>query len=75
MVPAHGTMRAGAGTGYSDCCGLSGWGAPIPCGIFAVWLRLRLPAQIGKEVPMKIVVVKSPKFLNGILRKLFGIKD
>ncbi|MCI9505615.1 MAG: stage V sporulation protein SpoVM [Oscillospiraceae bacterium] len=24
---------------------------------------------------MKIVVVKSPKFLNGILRKLFGMKD
>jgi len=24
---------------------------------------------------MKIVVVKSPKFLNGILRKLFGIKE
>ncbi|MCI8438138.1 MAG: stage V sporulation protein SpoVM [Oscillospiraceae bacterium] len=24
---------------------------------------------------MKIVVVKSPKLLSGILRKLFGMKD
>ncbi|MDE7242633.1 MAG: stage V sporulation protein SpoVM [Oscillospiraceae bacterium] len=24
---------------------------------------------------MKIVVVKSPKFLSGILRKLFGMKE
>jgi len=24
---------------------------------------------------MKIVVVKSPRFLNGILRRLFGIKE
>ncbi|MCI9165563.1 MAG: stage V sporulation protein SpoVM [Oscillospiraceae bacterium] len=24
---------------------------------------------------MKIVVVKSPKFLNGILRRLFGMKE
>ncbi|MCI8301918.1 MAG: stage V sporulation protein SpoVM [Oscillospiraceae bacterium] len=24
---------------------------------------------------MKIVVIKSPRFLNGILRKLFGIKE
>ncbi|MCI9678077.1 MAG: stage V sporulation protein SpoVM [Oscillospiraceae bacterium] len=28
-----------------------------------------------KEVPMKIVVVKSPKLLTGILRKIFGIKE
>jgi len=24
---------------------------------------------------MKIVVVKSPRFLNGILRRIFGIKE
>ena len=28
-----------------------------------------------KEVPMKIVVVKPPRCLSGILRKLFGIKE
>jgi len=24
---------------------------------------------------MKIVVIKSPRFLNGILRRIFGIKE
>ncbi|MDL2273657.1 stage V sporulation protein SpoVM [Oscillospiraceae bacterium OttesenSCG-928-G22] len=24
---------------------------------------------------MKVIVVRSPRFLRGILRKLFGIKD
>jgi hypothetical protein len=28
-----------------------------------------------EEAPMKIVVVKSPRFLNGILRRIFGIKE
>jgi hypothetical protein len=28
-----------------------------------------------KEAPMKIVVIKSPKFFSGILRKIFGMKE
>lgn len=29
----------------------------------------------GKEVPVKIVIVKSPKFLGGLLRRIFKMKD
>ena len=43
--------------------------------LMAHWLRLCLYAQIGKEDTMKIVVVKSPKFLKGILRMIFGMKE
>ena len=75
MVQGAGPLRDSSGDRYSDCRYLSGGSAPVPCGISADRLRLCLSAQVGKEVPMKIVVVKSPRFLNGILRKLFGIKE
>ena len=75
MVSFHWAVRLGAGLWYSDLCHLSGGGAPVPCGIFAHRLRLCVYAQVGKENGMKIVVVKSPKFLKGILRMLFGIRE
>lgn len=75
MVSLYWPVRLGAGMRYFDLCHLSGGGAPVPCGIFADWLWLRVYAQVGKEKRMKIVVVKSPKFLKGILRMLFGIRE
>ena len=65
----------GAWVRYPDICHISGGRAPLPCGISADRLRLCLYAQVGKEIAMKIVIVKSPKFLKGILRMLFGIRE
>ena len=75
MVSFYWPVRFGAGMWYFDLSHLSGGSAPVPCGIFADWLWLRVYAQVGKEKRMKIVVVKSPKFLKGILRMLFGIRE
>ena len=48
---------------------------PTGCLLFLVAIRLGLYAQIRKEAAMKIVVVKSPKFLNGILKRIFKMKE
>ena len=70
-----GFVRVCAGMRYPDFRNFSGRCTPVSCGVFADWLRLCLPAQVGREDSMKIVVVKSPKFLKGILRMLFGIRE
>ena len=75
MVPFSWTVCVCVGSRDFDCGNLPGWGALVPGCIFAHWLRLCLYAQIGKEDTMKIVVVKSPKFLKGILRMIFGMKE
>ena len=75
LVPFFWLVRTGIGVRYPDISDLSGGCAPVPCGVSADWLRLCLPAQVGKENGMKIVIVKSPKFLKGILRMLFGIRE
>ncbi len=75
MEPFYRSVCSGAGLWHSDLRHLSGGSAPVPCGISADWLRLCVYAQVGKENGMKIVVVKSPKFLKGILRMLFGIRE
>ena len=75
MVSVSGALRIGAGGRDPYCRDFSRGCALVPCGLFAHWLRLCLYAQIGKEDTMKIVVVKSPKFLKGILRMIFGMKE
>lgn len=75
MVSVPRDVRFGTGSGNFDRCDFPCGGAPVPCGVFAHWLRLCLYAQVRKEVSMKIVIVKSPKFLAGILRMLFGIRE
>ena len=75
LVPFLWFVRTGIGVRHPDISYLSGGGAPVPCGVSADRLRLRLSVQIGKEFRMKIVIVKSPKFLKGILRMLFGIRE
>ena len=75
MVSLYRSVRLGAGLRYSDLRHLPGGSAPVPCGVSAHWLWLCVHAQVGKENGMKIVVVRSPKFLKGILRMLFGIRE
>lgn len=75
MVPFPWAMCVCVGSGDLDRGNFPGGGAPVSCCIFAHWLRLYLYAQVGKEDIMKIVVVKSPKFLAGLLRLLFGMKE
>lgn len=75
MVPLSGTVWICVGSGDLDRGNFPGGSAPVSCCIFAHWLRLCLYAQVGKEDIMKIVVVKSPKFLAGLLRMLFGMKE
>lgn len=75
LVPFFGTLCSGIGVRNPDIRYFSGRCAPVSCGISAHWLRLCLYAQVGKEIGMKIVIVKSPKFLKGILRMLFGIRE
>ena len=75
LVPFLWVVRAGIGVRHPNISYLSGGGAPVPCGVSADRLWLCLSAQVGKEIYMKIVIVKSPKFLKGILRMLFGIKE
>ena len=75
LVSVSRTVRVGIGVWNSDIRDFSGRCAPVSGGIFAHWLRLCLYAQVGKEIGMKIVIVKSPKFLKGILRMLFGIRE
>ena len=66
-------MCPGTWSWHSDHSDFSGRRAPVPCGVFADLLRLCLSAQVRKEVSMKIVVVKSPKALRGLLQKLFSL--
>ena len=75
MVSFSGGVRLCSGGRDPYCGDFSRGGAPVPCGISAHWLRLCLPAQVGKEVSMKIVVIKSPKLLAGLLRRLLGIRE
>lgn len=75
VVSRFGFVCIRTGVRDPDHCDLSGGGTPVSCGVSAHRLWLRLSAQIGKEVSMKIVVVKSPRFLKGILRMLFGIRE
>ena len=75
LVSVSWCVRFGTWVRNPDICHISGGRAPLPCGISADWLRLCLYAQVGKENGMKIVIVKSPKFLKGILRMLFGIRE
>ena len=75
MVSLYGSVRLCVGCGDPHCRNFSGGGAPVSCGVSADWLRLCLSATVGKEGSMKIVVVKSPKLLAGILRRLFGIRE
>ena len=75
MVPFSGIVCVRVGSRDIDCGNFSGGSTPVSRCIFAHWLRMCLYAQVGKEDIMKIVVVKSPKFLIGILRLLFGMKE
>ena len=48
---------------------------PVGAVLFLVaFLRLRLLPALERSVDMNIVVWRSPKFLRGILRKLFHIQ-
>ena len=68
-------LRFVAGDRNSDHGNLSGGGAPVSGCVFADRVRLHLPAQIGRRDSMKIVVLKSPRMLSGLLRKIFGMKE
>jgi len=75
-LPLAGSLRCRAGLRYSDCGDLSYRVPSVPCGVSADRLRLRLYAQVEKGgPPMKIVVIKSPKFLGGILKRIFKMKE
>ena len=75
LVPFDRRMRIGAWVRDFNICHFSGRRTPLSCGISAHWLRVCLSAQVGKGIGMKIIIVKSPKILKGILRMLFGIRE
>ena len=64
---------------YLGLCALALGAGILIAAIFPVGALLSAAAAPAcadrKEVPMKIVVVKPPRCLSGILRKLFGIKE
>jgi len=49
-------------------------GTPVFGGIFVGGLWLDLYQAIVRRGVMKVVIVKPPRFLGGILRRIFHIK-
>ena len=47
---------------------------PCRCCTYSWYLQLQLPTLILGGIIMKVVVIKSPKFLSGFLRMVFKIK-
>ena len=75
MAQGSRIVRPGFRDRYFGGGDLSCGSALVPGGVSADHLRIRLSSQVREEENMKIVVVKSPKYFRGILRKLFGIKE
>ena len=73
MAQVGRNLCACIGSGYSDCGNFSCGGAPFFGGVSVAHMRIRLPLQVRKEENMKIVVLNSPKWCRGILRKLLGL--